>query len=92
MSGSVSSSGSGNVRATAVTRGGGPDSSAVSSSVAGRRFCTAERTSRVVLLNESVVALITLAIEAPVSSSTATPNRKIAIVCAPSVPRKVELR
>ena len=60
--------------------------------MAGRRFCTAERTSRVVLLNESVVALITLAIEAPVSSSTATPNRKIAIVCAPSVPRKVELR
>ena len=54
-------------------------------------MCTAERTSRVVVLNESVVALITLAIEAPVSSSTATPNRKIAIVCAPSVPRKVEV-
>ena len=89
-SGSVSSS-SGKVRATAVTRGGGPCSSAESSSVAGRRRVTAVRTSRVVLANESVVALITPAIDAPVSRSTAAASRKIAIVCAPSVPRKVEV-
>ena len=50
---------------------------------------TAVRTSRVVLANESVVALMTPAIDAPVSRSVAAARRKIAIVCAPSVPRKV---
>ena len=45
--------------------------------------------TRVVLLNESLVNLMTPAIDAPVSRSTAAASRKSAIVCAPSVPRNV---
>ena len=78
------------MRAIALARGGGPSSSADSSSVAGRRRWTAVRTSRVVVEIESLVALTTPAIEAPVSSSTAAVKRKIAIVCAPRSPSAVE--
>ena len=78
------------MRAIALARGGGPSSSAVSSSVAGRRRWTAVRTSRVVVEIESLVALTTPATEAPVSSSTAAVKRKIAIVWAPRSPSAVE--
>ena len=44
--------------------------------MAGRRRWTAERTSRVVVLTESEVALITPAIDAPVSRSTAASEQE----------------
>ena len=78
------------MRAIALARGGGPSSSADSSSVAGRRRWTAVRTSRVVVEIESLVALTTPAIEAPVISSTAAVKRKIAIVWAPRSPSALE--
>ena len=59
--------------------------------MAGRRFWTFERTSRDVVVTESLVNLMTPATDAPVSSSTAAVSRKSAIVWAPSVPRKVEV-
>ena len=56
---------------------------------AGAACGTAPRSSRVVEETESDVALITPATDAPVSSSTPAMNRKIARMCAPTVPASV---
>ena len=52
-------------------------------------FAAAVRSSRVVEDTESDVNLITLATDAPVSSSTPAMNRKIATMCAPTAPNSV---
>ena len=65
-------------------------SSVASSSVGRRRRDdTAVFTSREVDVTESDANLITLATDAPVSSSTAATNRKIARMCAPMLPASV---
>jgi hypothetical protein len=48
------------------------------------------RTRRPVEVTESLVALSTLAMLAPVSRSTPATARKMAMMCAPTLPRSVE--